>query len=344
MGVVLSGLRDRALCLQERQPRGLGRLRQRTSHRGDEEPVGLLAQWECRGFTGAADNAAGGGREPTQPLRLAASRTTRQLGEDSGRQKQLQAKGQAVLRAGMDGIAAQERQFIDEQPEDLRVRLAGLEQAANRVAGAGRRIECGRVLTQQPVGADGIRAGHRVEVASPLVQHDLDVKERLEPGAEPAAGAPDTLRDRPQAPMMGRVQMQDSVRLAIADRAKHDCFGFQQAGQNALERPSWRAEFPEVRRGNPWAAAILCEVMKSVTVYTTDYCSLCTSAKTLLQRRGIAYEEINLARDPDSREQLSSLTGMFTFPQIVIDGQPVGGFAELLAADREGRLGDLLAA
>jgi glutaredoxin 3 len=84
--------------------------------------------------------------------------------------------------------------------------------------------------------------------------------------------------------------------------------------------------------------------MKSVTIYTTDYCSLCTSAKTLLERRGIVYEEINLARDPDSREQLSSLTGMFTFPQIVIDGQPVGGFAELLAADREGRLGDLLAA
>jgi glutaredoxin 3 len=84
--------------------------------------------------------------------------------------------------------------------------------------------------------------------------------------------------------------------------------------------------------------------MRSVTVYTTDHCSLCTSAKGLLKRRGVDYEEINLARDPDSREELSNCTGMFTFPQIVIDGQPVGGFAELLAADREGRLGDLLAA
>jgi glutaredoxin 3 len=82
--------------------------------------------------------------------------------------------------------------------------------------------------------------------------------------------------------------------------------------------------------------------MKSVTIYTTDYCSLCTSAKTLLDRRGISYEEINLARDADSRERLSSLTGMFTFPQIVIDGEAIGGFAELLAADREGRLVDLL--
>ena len=84
--------------------------------------------------------------------------------------------------------------------------------------------------------------------------------------------------------------------------------------------------------------------MKSVTIYTTDHCSLCTSAKTLLDRRGISYEEINLARDADSRERLSSMTGMFTFPQIVIDEQSIGGFAELLAADRDGRLGELLAA
>jgi glutaredoxin 3 len=84
--------------------------------------------------------------------------------------------------------------------------------------------------------------------------------------------------------------------------------------------------------------------MSSVTVYTTEYCSLCVSAKRLLEKRGIAYEEINLARDPDSRAELSRRTGMFTFPQIVIGGQALGGFAELLAADREGRLGELLAA
>ena len=83
--------------------------------------------------------------------------------------------------------------------------------------------------------------------------------------------------------------------------------------------------------------------MKSVTVYTTDHCSLCVSAKALLDRRGISYEEINLARDPDSRDRLSNLTGMFTFPQIIIDGQTIGGFTELLAADREGRLTDLVA-
>jgi len=84
--------------------------------------------------------------------------------------------------------------------------------------------------------------------------------------------------------------------------------------------------------------------MKPVTIYTTERCSLCVSAKALLDRRGIAYEEINLARDADGREQLASITGMFTFPQILIEGRPIGGFTELLAADREGRLVELLAA
>jgi glutaredoxin 3 len=84
--------------------------------------------------------------------------------------------------------------------------------------------------------------------------------------------------------------------------------------------------------------------MKSVTVYTTDMCPYCRSAKALLDRRGISYEEVNLARDPDSRQELAEVTGMVTFPQIVIDGESLGGFQELLAADRAGRLTDLLAA
>jgi glutaredoxin 3 len=84
--------------------------------------------------------------------------------------------------------------------------------------------------------------------------------------------------------------------------------------------------------------------MRSVTVYTTEACPFCTSAKTLLSRRNIAFEEINLARDPDGRTKLIKQTGMYTFPQILIDGQSIGGFQELLAADRAGRLEELLAA
>ena len=79
-------------------------------------------------------------------------------------------------------------------------------------------------------------------------------------------------------------------------------------------------------------------------MYTTDHCSLCVSAKALLERRGIGYEEVNLARDPDGRAQLQRITGMFSFPQILIGDESIGGFRELLAADREGRLTELLAA
>jgi glutaredoxin 3 len=82
--------------------------------------------------------------------------------------------------------------------------------------------------------------------------------------------------------------------------------------------------------------------MKPLTLYTTDRCGSCVSAKKLLEKRGIAYQEVNLSRDPDGREQLQRLTGMFTFPQLIVGERAIGGFTELLAADREGRLGELI--
>jgi glutaredoxin 3 len=90
--------------------------------------------------------------------------------------------------------------------------------------------------------------------------------------------------------------------------------------------------------------AILNEVMKPVVLYTTEMCPYCRSAKALLEKRGVEYEEINLARDPDGRDTLQGITGMVTFPQIVIGDTPIGGFDQLLAADRSGRLPELLAA
>ncbi|HZO36510.1 MAG TPA: glutaredoxin domain-containing protein [Solirubrobacteraceae bacterium] len=84
--------------------------------------------------------------------------------------------------------------------------------------------------------------------------------------------------------------------------------------------------------------------MANVTVYSTDFCSFCERAKALLDARGHAYEEINLERDPDGRAQLVERTGMMTFPQVLIGDELVGGFTELLQADRSGRLKQLVAA
>jgi glutaredoxin 3 len=85
-------------------------------------------------------------------------------------------------------------------------------------------------------------------------------------------------------------------------------------------------------------------VTNRVTIYTTEPCGYCRTAKALLDKRGIAYEEINLARDPEGRAELVRLTGMMTFPQVIIDGEPVGGYQELAQADRAGRLEGLVAA
>jgi glutaredoxin 3 len=81
-----------------------------------------------------------------------------------------------------------------------------------------------------------------------------------------------------------------------------------------------------------------------VTVYTTEPCGFCRQAKALLESRGVGYDEVNLVRDPSGREQLVALTGQMTFPQVVVGRRSVGGFRELVEADRDGTLGALLAA
>ncbi len=84
--------------------------------------------------------------------------------------------------------------------------------------------------------------------------------------------------------------------------------------------------------------------MSIVTVYTAERCSYCHQAKALLAKRGIPYEEINLELDSDGRAELAQRTGMMTFPQVIIGDQLIGGFSELAAADRSGRLAELIAA
>ena len=81
--------------------------------------------------------------------------------------------------------------------------------------------------------------------------------------------------------------------------------------------------------------------MSRVIVYTAEPCGFCRTAKALLEARKIPFEEINLSKDSDGRAKLAAETGLMTFPQIVIDGQNIGGFQELAARDRAGRLKEL---
>jgi glutaredoxin 3 len=84
--------------------------------------------------------------------------------------------------------------------------------------------------------------------------------------------------------------------------------------------------------------------MSDVTVYTTEPCSYCARAKGLLKARGVEFSEVNLSRDPEGRVELAQRTGMMTFPQVIVDGELVGGFTEVQVAAESGRLDELLAA
>ena len=78
--------------------------------------------------------------------------------------------------------------------------------------------------------------------------------------------------------------------------------------------------------------------VKNVIVYSADWCPFCTRAKALLSSREIPFEEINVDRVPGFREKLVEMTGRMTVPQIMVDGEPVGGFDEIAALDRNGEL------
>lgn len=82
--------------------------------------------------------------------------------------------------------------------------------------------------------------------------------------------------------------------------------------------------------------------MSEITVYSTDPCSFCARVKGMLEARGVKFTEVNLAKDPEGRVELVSRTGMMTFPQVLIDGKLLGGFAEVQAAVENGRLDELL--
>jgi glutaredoxin 3 len=84
--------------------------------------------------------------------------------------------------------------------------------------------------------------------------------------------------------------------------------------------------------------------MKQIVVYTTESCGFCGRVKGLLESRQLEFEEINLSKDAAGRVKLAQRTGMMSFPQVLVDGELVGGFSELVAALESGRLDELLAA
>ena len=84
--------------------------------------------------------------------------------------------------------------------------------------------------------------------------------------------------------------------------------------------------------------------MPRIQIYTTRWCGYCVRAKTLLDSCGLPYEEISLDDDPAFRRTVHDLSGQWTVPQILIDGESIGGYEELWRLDRAGALDALVAA
>lgn len=83
--------------------------------------------------------------------------------------------------------------------------------------------------------------------------------------------------------------------------------------------------------------------MPTIQIYTTDACGYCTAAKGYLTRKGAtAIEEIRVDLDPRKREEMVARSQRRTVPQIFIDGRHVGGFDDMVALDRAGKLLPLL--
>lgn len=85
--------------------------------------------------------------------------------------------------------------------------------------------------------------------------------------------------------------------------------------------------------------------MSDVTIYTRAMCGYCSAAKTLLKRKGIEFNENDATFDQSlRREMMQRANGASTFPQIFIGDMHIGGFDDMNALERAGKLDALLKA
>lgn len=84
--------------------------------------------------------------------------------------------------------------------------------------------------------------------------------------------------------------------------------------------------------------------MTRIVLYTTPFCGYCRAASQLLQAKALGFEEIDIASDAEKRvEMIDRARGWRTVPQIFIHGHHVGGYYELAALEREGKLDAMIA-
>ena len=82
--------------------------------------------------------------------------------------------------------------------------------------------------------------------------------------------------------------------------------------------------------------------MSQVTIYTTAWCPYCDAAKRLLDQKGIQFDEVDIEAWGDPWLELYETTGGSSVPQIVLGDDSIGGYDDLRALDRRGKLDTLM--
>ena len=83
--------------------------------------------------------------------------------------------------------------------------------------------------------------------------------------------------------------------------------------------------------------------MAKIEIYTTPWCGYCARAKGLLEKKGAAYQEMDVMEDEAKRAEMRARAKRTSVPQIFINGRHIGGSDELAALDQAGKLDPLLA-
>jgi glutaredoxin 3 len=82
--------------------------------------------------------------------------------------------------------------------------------------------------------------------------------------------------------------------------------------------------------------------LSNVVIYTTTYCYYCRAAKTLLDSKGVEYEEIDLTKDTTAKRKIMEEMGWRTVPIILVNEKLIGGYDQLRGLEREGKLDEIL--
>lgn len=79
-----------------------------------------------------------------------------------------------------------------------------------------------------------------------------------------------------------------------------------------------------------------------ITIYSTEVCPYCVMAKNFLKSKGMHWSEVRIDTDPAAREKMVALTRRTSVPQIFIGDVHVGGYDDMMALHRAGKLEPLL--